>query len=180
MTDGRALSERAPGAFDPLAMIEVLNRHAVPFIVIGGIAAGVQGAMWATFDLDVTYSRSRADLKRLAGALAELEAMAIGLEDGLQVHLDERGLAHGDIWTLATRHGRLDLLAEPAPGLRYETLDPRARTIEGEQRYRVASIADLIAMKRVARRPQDEGHIRLLRAAWEAAAEPEDRVVRSR
>jgi hypothetical protein len=152
--------DRGPVPFDPLAIIEVLNRHEVPFLVIGGIAAGVQGAMWATFDLDITYGRSRADLRRLAAAV--------------EVHLDERGLVHGDVWTLTTRHGRLDLLAEPAPGLRYETLAPRARTIEGEQTYRVAAIADLIAMKRVANRPQDEGHIRLLRAAWEASTEPDD------
>ena len=162
----------APAPFDPLAIIEVLNRHDVPFLVIGGIAAGVQGAMWATFDLDITYSRSRADLRRLAAALAELEAAPIDLVDGVQVHLDERSLSRGDIWTLGTRHGRLDLIAEPAPGLRYETLQPRARTIEGEQTYRVAAIADLIAMKRFANRPQDEGQIRLLRAAWEASTEP--------
>lgn len=165
---------RAPAPFDPLAIIAVLNRHDVPFVVIGGIAAGVQGAMWATFDLDITYGRSRADLRRLAAALAELEAAPVDLDDGVQVHLDERGLSHGDIWTLATRHGRLDLLAEPAPGLRYETLEPRARTIDGEQTYRVAAIADLIAMKRFGNRPQDEGHIRLLRAAWEASTEPRD------
>ncbi|HEV8544771.1 MAG TPA: hypothetical protein VGQ64_00630 [Candidatus Limnocylindrales bacterium] len=165
--------DRGAVSFDPLAIIEVLNRHEVPFLVIGGIAAGVQGAMWATFDLDITYGRSGADLKKLAEALTELEAMPIGFADGVQIHLDERGLVHGDIWTLTTRHGRLDLLAEPAPGLRYETLEPRARTIEGEQTYRVAGIADLIAMKRFANRPQDEGHIRLLRAAWEASTEPE-------
>jgi hypothetical protein len=29
-------------------------------------------------------------------------------------------------------------------------------------------------MKRVANRPQDEGQIRLLRAAWEASTEPDD------
>ena len=68
--------------------------------------------------------------------------------------------------------GAVDLIAEPAPGLRYETLQPRARTIEGEQTYRVAAIADLIAMKHFANRPQDEGHVRLLRAAWEASTEP--------
>jgi hypothetical protein len=164
--------DRRSVAFDPLAIIEVLNRHGVPFLVIGGIAAGVQGAMWATFDLDITYGRSRDDLRRLAAALAELEATPIGLADGVQIHLDERDLVRGDAWTRTTRHGRLDLLAEPAPGLRYETLAPRARTIEGEQTYRVAGIADLIAMKRVANRPQDEGHIRLLRAAWEASTEP--------
>jgi hypothetical protein len=163
---------RAPAPFDPIAIIDVLNRHRVSYLVIGGVAAGVQGAMWATFDLDITYDRSPRELKRLAAALGELEASPIGLDDDVRVHLDERALRHGDIWTLATRYGRLDLLAEPAPGLRYETLAPRARTIDGVESYRVASLADLIAMKRAAGRPQDEGHIRLLRAALEASTEP--------
>ena len=171
MTTNRPRPPLAP--FDPLAIIEVLNRHEVPFIVIGGIAAGIQGAMWATFDLDITYSRSRAGLRRLAAALAELEAAPIALEPGIEVNLDELGLQHGDIWTLSTRHGRLDLLAEPAPGLRYEALEPRARTIEGTQSYPVASLADLIAMKRYAGRAQDAGHIELLRAAWDASTEPD-------
>jgi hypothetical protein len=166
------MTARAPAPFDPIAIIELLERHRVKYLVIGGIAAGVQGAMWATFDLDITYDRSRRNLTRLAAALAELGASPIGLDDGVRVHLDEQGLQHADIWTLATRYGRLDLLAEPGPGLRYETLAPRARTIDGIQTYRVASLADLIAMKRVAGRPQDEGHIRLLRAALEASTEP--------
>ncbi|MFL5686847.1 MAG: hypothetical protein ACJ77D_12405, partial [Chloroflexota bacterium] len=67
-------------------------------------------------------------------------------------------------------YGRLDLLAEPAPGLRYE-LEPRARTIQGERTYRVASIADLIAMKRFGNRPQDAGPVRLPGAAREASTE---------
>jgi hypothetical protein len=162
-----------PAPFDPLAIIELLNRHRVEYLVIGGIAAGVQGAMWATFDLDITYDRSRQNLTRLAAALTELEAHPIGLEKGIKFNLDERSLQHGDIWTLATRHGRLDLLAEPARGIRYETLAPKARTIEGERTYLVASIPDLIVMKRAAGRPQDEGHIRLLRAALEASTEPD-------
>ncbi|MEO7664175.1 MAG: hypothetical protein ABIV26_03550 [Candidatus Limnocylindrales bacterium] len=171
MTPGRP-NTRSP-AFDPLAIIGILNRHEVPFVVIGGIAAGVQGAMWATFDLDVTYSRTPAGLRGLAAALAELDAAPIGLEDGVTVQLDTRALRHGDTWTLATRLGRLDLLAEPAPGLRYEALAPRARTIHGEQVYPVASLADLIAMKRHAGRAQDVGHIQLLRAAWDASTEPD-------
>jgi hypothetical protein len=162
-----------PAAFDPLAIIEILNRHGVSFVVIGGIAAGVQGAMWTTFDLDVVYSRDRGGLRKLAAALNELDARLIDLGAGVTVRLDEQSLRHGDIWTLATRHGRLDLLGEPAPGLRYETLAPRARTIEGRATYRVASIADLIAMKRFAGRPRDEGQIELLRAVWEASTEPE-------
>src|SRR5262245_14156435 len=157
-----------PKPFNPAAIIEVLNRNDVPYVVVGGMAAGLQGAMWATFDLDIVYGRHAEDLRRLAAAVAELEARPVELEDGIIVHLDERSFRHGDTWTLATRYGRLDLLAEPAPGLRYEVLAPRARTIEGRQRYKVAALPDLIAMKRHSARPQDAGHIILLQAALDA------------
>ena len=166
------MTTSGPVAFDPLAMIEILNRHGVSFVVIGGIAAGVQGAMWATFDLDITYGRGPDNIRRLAAAVAELEAHPLELEDGVTVHLDERAFRQRDTWTLATRYGRLDLLAEPAPGLRYEVLATRARTIEARQTYHVANIADLIAMKRFAGRPQDAGHVVLLQAALNASTEP--------
>ena len=52
--------------FDPLALIRALNEHHVRFVVIGGIVAGVQGAIWATTDLDIVYARSRDDHVRLA------------------------------------------------------------------------------------------------------------------
>jgi hypothetical protein len=139
-------------------------------VVVGGVAAGVQGAMWATTDLDVVYARDRDDHARLAVALADLEAEPVDLPRGVRVRLDATALAAGDTWTLMTRYGRLDLLGEPAPGLRYPVLAQRARTIHGEQAYRVASIADLIAMKRVAGRPKDLAQLGLLEATAEELA----------
>jgi hypothetical protein len=152
-------------SFDPLAMIRVLNAHEVRYVVIGGIAAGVQGVVWATADLDICYRRSRGDLPKLSAALAELEARPINLPAGVTVQLDARALQHGDWWMLFTRFGRLDCLGEPAPGIDYDYLAPRSRLIEGSERYTVASFADLIAMKQAAGRPRDVGHIELLRAA---------------
>lgn len=154
-------------AFDPLAIIRVLNDRGVLFVLIGGIAAGVQGAIWATTDLDIVYARGRENHARLASALADLEAAPIDLPPGVRVQLDARSLAAGNVWTLRTRFGRLDLLGEPAPGIRYETLAPRARTIRGEQTYMVASIDDLIVMKRAAGRAKDVAHIELLQATVE-------------
>ena len=164
------MSQRLIGAFDPLAIISVLNVHGVQFVVIGGIAAGVQGAMWATADLDIVYGRDRDDHARLADALAELEADPVDLPVGVNVNLDATALAAGDIWALLTRHGRLDLLGEPAPGLGYSSLAERARTIQGEQTYLVASIADLIVMKRAAGRPKDLAQLDLLVATAEELA----------
>lgn len=164
---------RAPAplaVFDPIAMIRVLNAHGVRYVVIGGIAAGVQGAVWATADLDICYARTRRDLERLAAALRDLGARPVGLEDGVTVRLDGRSLQKGDIWTLDTRFGRLDLLGAPAPGIDFDYLGRSARRIESDETYLVASFDDLITMKREAGRAKDRAHIDLLEAAREEVA----------
>jgi len=157
----------APPVFDPLAIIGVLNASEVRYVVIGGLAAGVQGAVWATTDLDICYARSRADHRRLAAALADLEARPIDLPDDVTVRLDARALALGDVWTLTTRCGQLDCLGEPAPGMDHTYLAPRSRVIHGRHTYRVASLEDLIEMKLAAGRPKDLAQIELLRATLE-------------
>jgi len=155
------------GEFDPGGLIAVLNRHGVEFVVIGGIAAGLQGAIWATADLDICHSRSQANLRRLATALADLEAVPVGVADQVVVPLDGRMLGRAEVWTLETRLGRLDCLAEPAAGLTFETLSERARWFEGSETYRVACINDLIAMKEAAGRPKDLVQADILRAVAE-------------
>ncbi len=149
-------------AFDPLGLIGVLNEHLVDFVVAGGFAAGVQGAVWVTIDLDIAYSRERGNLTRLATALTALDAQPVGLPVGVAIKLDARALTAADVWTLWTRLGRLDLMSEPAPGLTFQALRDRARTIEGRETYRVASINDLVAMKRHAGRPKDIAHLDIL------------------
>ncbi|MBA2489121.1 MAG: hypothetical protein H0V36_07365 [Chloroflexi bacterium] len=159
-------NDAASREFDPAGLLETLYRHGVRYVVIGGIAAGVQGAVWATTDLDICYAQTPDDLQRLAAALAGLEARPIGLDPGLLVELDARALLRGDIWTLDTRLGRLDIMREAVIGMDYAYLVARARTIRGERSdYLVASLDDLVAMKRAAARPKDVAHIELLQIA---------------
>jgi len=159
-------NDAAPREFDPAGLLETLYGHGVRYVVIGGIAAGVQGAVWATTDLDICYARTPDDLQRLAAALAGLEARPIGLDPGMRVKLDARALLRADIWTLDTRLGRLDIMREAVIGMDYAYLVARARTIRGERSdYLVASLDDLVAMKRAAARPKDVAHIELLQIA---------------
>jgi hypothetical protein len=54
--------------------LEVLARHGVETIVVGGVAAVLGGAPVSTFDLDVVHRRTAANVALLVAALAELDA----------------------------------------------------------------------------------------------------------
>ena len=58
-----------------LDILEVLGRHRVEFVIVGGVAAVLEGAPVATFDLDVVYARDADNIVRLATALRELDAV---------------------------------------------------------------------------------------------------------
>jgi hypothetical protein len=60
------------------AMVEVMQRHGVVFVLIGGFAIQLHGVdgLARTADLDVTPRRTAENLRRLAAALTELDARA--------------------------------------------------------------------------------------------------------
>lgn len=78
------------GVFDPERIVRTLDQHGVDYVLIGGVAARLHGSPILTEDLDVTPERSRDNLRRLAEALAELDAKlaAPGAEDGWDVPLE--------------------------------------------------------------------------------------------
>jgi hypothetical protein len=54
--------------YDPLRLLRVLDEHDVDFVVIGGVAARLQGAPILTQDVDVTPAIDDENLERLARA----------------------------------------------------------------------------------------------------------------
>lgn len=151
--------------FDPLGALRVLLDHRVRFIVIGGVAGAAHGSPLITQDLDICYDRNPDNLKRLAAALQELHAKLRGVDDDVPFILDAKTLKAGDHFTFVTDAGDLDVMGTPAGSAGYEDLAAEAMETELDGlRVLVASLDDLMAMKRAARRPKDLAALEILGA----------------
>lgn len=147
-----------PRPFDPEAILQVLARHRVEHVLIGGLAATLYGSPHVTTDVDITPSRSPANLERLAAALQELEAKirAEGEPGGLPFTASTERLESTTLLNLTTRFGDLDLAFEPAGTHGYRDLRRQAVELELETvSFQIASLADVIRSKRAAGRDKD-------------------------
>jgi hypothetical protein len=152
-----------PPQLDVAAIVDVLNRHRVKYVVIGGVA----GAAWAlsegvdllpTEDIDVTPEAGRANLQRLSAALKELDARvrSDAVPSGLPFDHDGESLAKGQTWNLICRHGPIDISIRPSGTGGYDDLADRARVVAVQGiDTPLADLADIIRSKRAADRPKD-------------------------
>lgn len=130
------------------AILIELRRHQVDFIVVGGIAAGLEGVPGNTIDLDVVHSRVPDNIARLLVALDSLEA-TYRTRPELALKPDASHLASPGHQLLMTRFGPLDVLGMIGRSRSYDDLLPHAHEVEvGEElRVRVLNLETLIAVK---------------------------------
>ncbi|MFT4229082.1 MAG: hypothetical protein QM602_02205 [Microbacterium sp.] len=155
-----------PPEQDSDALIAALVMHEVRFVLIGGLAAILQGSPFPTEDLDITPERDEENLERLSCALTALDARVCTQTepDGLPFSHSSSSLAAAGVWNLVTRYGRLDISFVPNGTAGFPDLDATAldMNIEGVS-IRVASLADIIRSKQAANRPKDQRVLPTLR-----------------
>jgi hypothetical protein len=117
--------------FNPSAIMEVLARHDVSYVLIGGYAALLQGSGVSTIDIDIVPARARSNLANLAAALRELDAKirAAGTEP-LPFSASEESLQGVSVLNLTTRFGDLDSVRQV---VRVRASRPNSATRESMQ-----------------------------------------------
>lgn len=152
--------------FDPIHILRRLQAHGVRFVLIGGLAAKVHGSPTLTVDIDVCPARDGDNLERLAAVLGELGAGLRGAPPNLPFHPDRRTLERAELLTLRTDHGDLDVITRPQGVDGYDELAANATDTELADGLRVpvASLDDLIRMKRASGRPKDRIELEVLGA----------------
>lgn len=94
--------------------LEALRNKGVDFVLIGGPAMSIQGSAHVTQDIDICYSRSTPNVKRLVEALCPFHVRLRGAPEGLPFRFDAETLVRGLNFTLITDLGNIDLLGEVA------------------------------------------------------------------
>ena len=151
---------------DPERLITTLARHHVRYVLIGAVAARLQGFPRATADADITPATDGDNLEHLAAALRELNARVYtdSVPEGLTFDCTAASLRRASLWNLVTDAGRLDVAFTPSGTDGYDDLMRDAVRFEvfGET-LMAASLADIIRSKEAAGRPQDRQDVVVLR-----------------
>ncbi|MBI3928477.1 MAG: hypothetical protein HY319_23245 [Armatimonadetes bacterium] len=153
-------------------LLEALTRHRVRMVVIGGVAMVLHGSSHLTRDLDIAYGRNDENLKALVEALAPYSPRLRGAPEDLPFRWDARTLKAGLNFTLATSVGDVDVLGDAPGAPPFEEMLAHALDVDlGAMKVPIASLDDLIRMKRAAGRPKDRLHIMELEALKRLLAE---------
>lgn len=152
-------------SFDAPALLEVLVRHQVRHVVIGGWAAVVHGSPLPTRDVDVVPDVDQDNLQRLSAALTDLDAkVRNGDKEPLPFAHDATSLAGSVFWNLTTRFGDLGISLRPSGTDGFADLDRDAEDVDlGGLVICVASLQDIVRSKEAAGRDKDRRALPVLR-----------------
>jgi len=133
-------NRKKPSGPDLSALLEGLIEADIQFILVGGLAAVIQGAPVTTMDVDIVHRQSPDNISKLVAFLKSIDAFYRRLDHRViePNREDLEGKGHA---LFTTRLGPLDVLAVIEDGKAYEDL--LEHTIEIEFRGHVIRVLDL-------------------------------------
>ena len=155
-------SSAKPTSANLSAILEGLLGAGVDFILVGGLAAVVQGAPVTTMDVDIVHNQSPENIAKLLAFLRSIDAFHRRPDDKVirPQEGDISGMGHA---LFTTRLGPLDVLAVIEEGRGYGDL--LEHTVEIEFRghpVRVLDLKVLVELKRNSRDPKDRQRLPVL------------------
>jgi hypothetical protein len=147
---------------DLSAILEGLVKAGVKFILVGGLAAVVQGAPVTTLDVDIVHHRSSENIVKLLSFLKSIGAFHRRPDDKIiePMEQDISGEGHS---LFSTRLGPLDVLAVIEEGKTYDTL--LEHTVDVQFRGNTIKVLDLkviIELKRSSNDLKDKQRLPVL------------------
>ncbi len=154
-------SKYSTGA-DLSSILEGLIKANVKFILVGGLAAVVQGAPVTTMDVDIVHDRSPENIAKLFAFLKSIAAIYRRPDDKVIEPKVEDFLGMGHA-LFTTRLGPLDVLAVIEEGKTYEDLLKHSVEIEFRgHTIRVLDLKMLIELKKTSKDPKDKQRLPVL------------------
>jgi hypothetical protein len=155
-------SSKKPTGADLSALLEGLIKADVEFILVGGLAAVVQGTPVTTMDVDIVHKRSSENIAKLFAFLKSNAAIYCRPDDKVIEPKEEEFSGMGHV-LMTTRLGPLGVSDVIEEGKTYEDL--LAHTIEIEFRGHTIRVLDLkmmIQLKKNSKDPKDKQRLPIL------------------
>ena len=152
---------------DFLELFKALDRAGVEHVVVGGVAAILEGAPITTIDLDIVCKRDEANLQRLASLLEELNGRYRD-PAGRTIRPTVERLKTNKINLLETELGPLDVMQSVGPEWGWSDLVERSHVLKvGDLEVRVLKLGSVIESKELANREKDQAMLPVLRRTLE-------------
>ena len=160
--------------FAPRKILEILERHNVAYVLVGGVAGTLHGSPLSTDDLDIVPDLSQGNLDSLARALNAMNARirAADYPEGIAAEFTGKRLKKWVVefrfLNLTTDFGRLDVMQRPGGFTGYEELATNAERLEvGSLEIAVAALEDIIRSKETVARERDLAQLPTLKKLLE-------------
>jgi hypothetical protein len=153
---------------DFLGLLRLLREAGVEFVVVGGLAAVLNGAPVNTFDVDIVAARDAVNVGKLIGVLELVDAL-YRMQPERRLRPNASHLSSPGHKNLITRYGPLDVLGTIGKGLGFEDLAQESSEMEigGGVRVRVLGLEKIIALKEELGGEKDRAVLPVLRRTLE-------------